>query len=304
MIFLVIGLIQCLWLMARVKPKVVFVKGGYVGLPVGAAAAFWHRPIITHDSDTLPGLTNRIVARWARLMATAYPAEMYTYPSAKVRYVGVPIDAAFKSVTTEQKRVFRERLGMPADAQVVLITGGSLGAVRLNQAVAAIAPVLLKIYPKLYLIHQTGAKSGTKLHEAAQEYRDRIATHEFFRPSRTEALPGSAFADYSGAADIVIARPGATTMAELAAQDKACIVVPSPFLAEGHQLKNAEHLAEQGAAVVVEEGNDLSAHLQTAVQALLDEPKKAAQIAETLHRLLRPDAAHALAVLLLKEAKH
>jgi UDP-N-acetylglucosamine--N-acetylmuramyl-(pentapeptide) pyrophosphoryl-undecaprenol N-acetylglucosamine transferase len=288
---LLLGFAQSLWLIARVKPAAVFVKGGYVGLPAGAAAAFWRRPIITHDSDTVPGLTNRIVARWARLMTTAFSAEMYAYPPAKVRYVGVPVDEIFRPLTLAQQRALRERIGMIPDAQVVLVTGGSLGAVRLNQAVAAIVPKLLEKYPKLYIIHQTGAKSGT-LYGADVDKR-RLVAREFFKP----------LADYSGAADIVIARPGATTMAELGAQDKACIVVPSPFLAGGHQIKNAEHLAEQGAVIAVEEGASLSERLSRAVEAWLDHPEQARATADKLHQLVKPGAARELAMLLLEQAK-
>lgn len=292
-IFLMVGLVQSLWLIARVKPGAVFVKGGYVGLPVGAAAAFWHRPIVTHDSDTVPGLTNRIVARWARFTATAYPAQMYAYPAAKVRYVGVPVDTAFAFTTPERQRALRKRIFIPEEAGgVLLVTGGSLGALRLNRAVRDIVPGLLKKYPKLFVIHQIGAKSGN-VYGAAMDER-RLLVREFLKP----------LADYSGAANIVIARPGATTMAELAAQGKACIVVPSPFLAEGHQIKNAAHLAEQGAAVVVEEGESLPERLSGAVEAWLDHPDQAKATADKLHRLLKPNAAHTLAVLLLEQAKH
>jgi UDP-N-acetylglucosamine--N-acetylmuramyl-(pentapeptide) pyrophosphoryl-undecaprenol N-acetylglucosamine transferase len=289
-VYLAIGFSQSLWLMGHLKPDVVFVKGGYVGLPVGAAAAFWRRNIVTHDSDTMPGLTNRIVARWARIMATAYPAKFYSYPQSKVRHVGVPVADSFSLVTDRQKQALRKRIGVPIRAATILITGGSLGAVRLNQTVASMVPELLNRNEGVFVIHQTGAKSKNVYGSHPPK---KVIVREFLQP----------LSDYSGAADIVIARPGATTMAEVAAQGKACIVVPSPFLADGHQLKNAAHLAEQGAAVDVEEGKGLPDRLLNAVQELLDKPDKAELLAKTLHRLLRPDAAHELAVLLLEEAK-
>ena len=292
-IYLSLGFIQSVWLIARLKPSVVFVKGGYVGLPVGAASAIWHCPIVTHDSDTMPGLTNRIVARWARVMATAFPAELYKYPTSRVRYIGVPVSESFSFTSENDKQALKVKLGIPAEAQVLFVTGGSLGAVRLNQAVADITPMLLNKYPKLYIIHQTGSKSGPDLHEAS-EYGNRLVVKSFVKP----------LSDYSGAADIVVARPGATTMAELAAQNKACIVVASPFLAEGHQLKNAAHLAEEEAAISLNEGKNLSGDLKKAIEDWLNDPKEAKRTANKLHKLLRPDAAHELAMILLKQAKN
>jgi UDP-N-acetylglucosamine--N-acetylmuramyl-(pentapeptide) pyrophosphoryl-undecaprenol N-acetylglucosamine transferase len=287
-VYLAIGLLQSLWLMLRLKPDVVFVKGGYVGLPVGIAAAFQHRPIITHDSDTVPGLTNRIVARWARVTATAYPAKFYTYPPAKVQYVGVPVAEEITPVNTADKLKLRQELGVPEDAKILLVTGGSQGAVRLNKAVATILPEILARYTNAYVIHQTGAKSGGLY---KMEESERVMAREFLQP----------LWQYSGAADVIIARPGASSMAEFAAQGKACIVVPSAVLADGHQLKNAAHLADQSAALNVAEGANLAQDLLAAVQDLLDHPAKAAKLAQTLHDSFRPDAAKRLAMVLLEQ---
>jgi UDP-N-acetylglucosamine--N-acetylmuramyl-(pentapeptide) pyrophosphoryl-undecaprenol N-acetylglucosamine transferase len=96
--YFAIGTLQALIVIKRLKPDVVFLKGGFVGVPIGLATAFWRVPFVTHDSDALPGLANRLVARWARYHATGMPAEYYPYPRKSVRHVGVLVSDRHKHV--------------------------------------------------------------------------------------------------------------------------------------------------------------------------------------------------------------
>jgi UDP-N-acetylglucosamine--N-acetylmuramyl-(pentapeptide) pyrophosphoryl-undecaprenol N-acetylglucosamine transferase len=288
---------QSYWLLRKLKPSVVFVKGGFVGVPVGLAAAKQGIPYITHDSDALPGLANRIIARWATLHAVALPAEVYTYPKSKTRTVGVPVHAHYLPVDGQAKEAFRKELGLEDYAKVLFVTGGGLGAQRLNTALEAIVPTLLETFSDLAVVQSVGRQ-----HEAAISQR----YAQLLKPEEQGRVIVKGFVTdmyrYSGAADVIITRAGATALAEFAVQHKACIIVPNPLLTGGHQLKNAEYLAEKQAAVVVRE-TELAPKLQAAVEELLTNEEACRLLGQQLATFAVPDAAKQLAVLLLEQAK-
>lgn len=242
------GVLHSWFLLRRLKPEVIFVKGGYVGVPVGLAAAALKIPFITHDSDAIPGLANRIIARWAVKHAVAMPKEVYSYPADRTVTVGVPVVAQYQYVTDEQQRQYKQELSLPADAQLVFVIGGGLGARRINDAVARILPDLLASNPKLYVVQGAGRANEALLRE---QYQVDLSPEAFQRVQVAGFLHD--VYRYSGAADIIVTRAGATNLAEFAVQGKACIVVPAPFLAGGHQLKNAAYLAEKQATEQISE---------------------------------------------------
>ncbi len=295
MVRVLLGLWQSYWLLARLKPDAIFIKGGYVCVPVGLAAALHHIPYLTHDSDPVPGLTNRLLARWATRHAVGLPKELYPYPAATTDYVGVPVAVEYKPVTKEQKTAFRRALDVPSEAQIVFVTGGGLGARALNEAVASITPDLLQRYPKLILLHGVGEK-----HEAAMRlHYDQLLKEQ---TSRVRVL--GFISDqyrYSGAADVIISRAGATSLAEFAAQQKACVIVPNPVLTGGHQLKNVKPLVAANAVIVINEA-DLVRSQQTllpAIEELLDSATKRLTLSRALAGFARPEAAQDLATLIL-----
>lgn len=292
-----IGTLQSLVLMGRVRPDVVFIKGGFVGVPVGLAAAFWRIPYVTHDSDAIPGLANRIIARWAQLHAVALPASLYrrAYPASKTVTTGVPISSVYEHITDAKRRSYRKALGLPEQGKVVLVTGGGLGSQVINTGVQAIAAELLNTFPDLTLVHT----AGQKLFAATDHVYAQLPTK---LRSRVVVLPfAKNLYQYSGAADVVVARAGASNMAELAVQGVPTIVVPSPFLAGGHQLRNAESLESQQAVTVVEERElrrDAGVLLDV-LRDLLQNDARRRELGAHLHALANPRAAHDLAVLLL-----
>lgn len=290
--YFLIGTVQSYLLLKRIKPQAAFLKGGFVGVPVGLAAAACKVPFVTHDSDVIPGLANRLVGRWARLHAVAGAAEEYAYPPAATRQVGVIVESHFSPVGAKQQDAFKQQIGAPTEARILLVTGGSSGAQRINEAIVTIADSLLSDYQDLLIVHQAGkGKSGcygTYTHP-------RLEVLEFMRPMYA----------YTGAADVVVARASANTLAELGTQQKAVIAVPSQYLAGGHQLRNAEWLARHEAALtVVEQGDNLDAtELDDAIRQLLDNAKQRQELAANLSTLTIPDAARQLAVILLDNSK-
>jgi UDP-N-acetylglucosamine--N-acetylmuramyl-(pentapeptide) pyrophosphoryl-undecaprenol N-acetylglucosamine transferase len=292
MFFVLLGFLQSLWILGTVKPSVVLLKGGYVGMPVGLAAAFRKIAYITHDSDAVPGLANRLVSKWARYHATGMPSEFYSYPRGLVRHVGVLVGKDYQPVTSVLKQQYRKDLSIPYEGRVLLITGGSLGASRLNVAVASIASKLLDSFPDLHIFHQVG-KGNSGVYGSFQH--NRLEVLEFLDRMHR----------YTGAADVVVTRAGANTLAELGVQGKACIVVPNPLLTGGHQLKNAEHLVQKNAVVSVDERDFSmdSTALYNEITSLLHDSHRRKQLAQKLQEITKSDASKELAMLLVDVAQ-
>lgn len=300
-VYVLIGLVQSLRLLQRLRPDVVFIKGGYVGVPVGLAAAALRIPFVTHDSDAVPGLANRIIARWAAVHAVALPKEVYKgYKASKTITTGVPVQAEFTVLTKQLRRQYRQELGLPAEGRVVFVTGGGLGAKRINDAMLAISGELLRKYDDLQLLHLVGRAHETSV---ASAYDDLL--HSELRQRVRVIGYASDLYRYSGAADVVVTRAGATAMAEFAVQSRPCVIVPNPYLTAGHQLKNARYMAERKAGVIVDDERmhtkpDL---LRDAITGLLEDPDRAAEFGANLQGCAHPDAADRLAMVLLDQTQ-
>lgn len=291
--FLLMGSLQSLVLIARLKPDAIFLKGGFVGVPVGLAGAILRQVLVTHDSDAIPGLANRIVSRFVSTHAVAMEPALYPYPTDKTVQVGVLVEPGFQPVSPMQREAFASQIGIPKAATVLLITGSSSGAQRINEATKAIITQLLSDYPSLHVIHQTGKGFGNFY----EPYRhERLHVLEFMRPMYV----------YTGAADIVVARASANTVAELGTQHKPVIVVPNPFLTAGHQLKNARILESYNAVITVTETIDGTnvTELDLAVRTLLNNPHERMRLARNLQKFTKAGAAEHLATILHSVTKH
>jgi len=275
------------------RPDVVFTKGGFVCLPVGLAARLLKIPLVIHDSDAHPGLTNRILAKWATSIATGAPLKHYPYPKERSKYVGIPIAPDFTPRTQQERKEIKSKLGFDPTTPLVVITGGGLGARRLNDAIAAELDVLLPVTSVLLI---SGVDQFDELKAVTPQADQRFQLHEFI---------SSGMADLLGAADIVVARAGATTILELAALGKPTILVPNGYLTGGHQLKNAAAYEEVGAVVVVDE-HELDNHpdvITKEINGLLDHPTKRKQLSENILACAKPNAASDMADMIVSAAK-
>jgi UDP-N-acetylglucosamine--N-acetylmuramyl-(pentapeptide) pyrophosphoryl-undecaprenol N-acetylglucosamine transferase len=296
--YVVIGFFQSLSLLRQLRPEVIFIKGGFVGVPVGLAAASLRQPYITHDSDAIPGLANRIIARWAKWHAVALPKEVYNYPAATTVTTGIPLQSQFKPVNQKLKDEYRGDIDIPKSARMLFIIGGGLGSQRVNQAVSDVLSHLLHDLSDLYVVHVVG-----RANEAAIKHLYEAE----LTPGQQQRVKVFGYLEdvyrYSGAADLVITRAGATNLAEFALQAKACIVVPSPFLTGGHQLKNAAYLEEQGAVAVLPEDEltDDSNRLAKLVTTILNDPQTRAALEEKFSKFANANAAEKLAKLILDQ---
>lgn len=288
-----IGFLQGILKLRSWRPDVVFTKGGFVCLPVGMAAKVLGIPLVIHDSDAHPGLTNRVLSRWATKIATGAPLKFYTYPKEISRYVGIPINEEFVPFKPSERQALKEKLGFDPKRPLVVVTGGGLGARRINDAVAKRLNELLDITS---LVLVSGTAQYDELRATTSESDPRYQLHAFI---------SSGMADLLGAADVVVTRAGATTILELAALAKPTILVPNGFLTGGHQLKNAEVYAENGAVEIIND-HELYANPQLLVDtltSLLSNPARLADMSKKFHQFARPTAASDMADLVLEAAK-
>ncbi len=291
-----IGTLQSITKLIIWRPDVVFCKGGFVSLPVGAAAHLLHIPIVIHDSDAHPGLTNSILARWARTIATGTPLENYNYPVAKSRYIGVPIDERYHLYTISERGAIKRKLGFNAHLPLVVITGGGLGSESINRAVVANLDALLDVSQVLLI---SGEKNFDATNKSTKKYQEngQFQLHGFV---------GEAMADTMAAADVVVARAGATTLLELAALHTPTILIPNPYLTGGHQVKNAKSYEQRKAAIVINE-SELSAHpgvLSKEVVSLIDDSARQKQLADAIATFAHPNAANDLAQMIRTAGSH
>ena len=274
------------------RPQVIFVKGGFVGLPVGWAARILRIPIVIHDSDAHPGLTNRLLARQAAYITTGVPLKFYKYPAAKSKYVGIPIASSFKPMTAGEKQAVKRELGFDEKRPLVVVTGGGLGAKRLNDAIMANKNVI-KRHANILLVSGVG-----QYHELRELVQDspKFILKSFISKDMNKVI---------GAADVVVARAGATTILELAAVAAPTILVPNARLTGGHQVKNAQVYEQAGAALVVDEDkfNTEPGELIGAIHDILNQPKLASKLSKNIAKFARPNAALDVAKVLVKLAK-
>jgi UDP-N-acetylglucosamine--N-acetylmuramyl-(pentapeptide) pyrophosphoryl-undecaprenol N-acetylglucosamine transferase len=294
-VFLVlVGIVQCVVKLIVWRPNVVFTKGGFVCLPVGWAAQLLRIPVVVHDSDAHPGLTNRLLAKRAAAIATGAPLEYYSYSADKTTYVGIPIGDVFRPFDDNQRRETKKQLEIDETRPLIVITGGGLGARVLNDTVALHLQKLLE-YGSVILI--SGADQYDELRALTPQNDPRYQLHAFV---------SSGMADILGAADVVVSRAGATTLLELAALAKPTILVPNGRLTGGHQLKNAKVYSDKEAVIILDDeqfGNKGDMSLVHEVRRVLQDPVLRKKLATNIHTFARPHAASDMAALVLKAAR-
>lgn len=292
--FFVFGLLQSLIYLFIKRPDVVFVKGGYVGLPVGLAAAWLRIPLVIHESDTIMGLTNRTLARRAAAIGVGMPENNYNLGDANVVFVGVPTSDKFHKITDNEQGSLKESLGLRNDDQLVFITGGSQGAERVNQIVVA---SIEEIAQKAFVIHQAGEETLEEMRQDRESLPDEIK-QKYSLEDFIDDMP-----TVMGAADVIVSRVGATTVSELAILAKPVVLIPNPKLVYGHQLKNAEAINSANAAVIVDEADALanSSILSEAVVELLGSEKKRKELSANINKLAKPNAVKEIADLIISQ---
>jgi UDP-N-acetylglucosamine--N-acetylmuramyl-(pentapeptide) pyrophosphoryl-undecaprenol N-acetylglucosamine transferase len=279
------GVAGTLRVLRHFRPDVIFLKGGYVCLPVGLAARLLHIPYVIHESDLSPGLANRILSRWATKIAVGFPAKSYHgFDSARLVFTGNPVRAEIlKAHRLEGLAAFK----LQPDLPTILITGGSQGAAQINDAVVAALPQLVEF---CQIIHQTGEGEFERLRFLVGRlgkvaHLKRYHPHAFILKDMPAAL---------AVADLVIGRAGAGTIAESAVLGKPTVLIPNTQMA-GHQVDNARVLSRAGAARVWHDAQLAPGRLVGEVRQILGDPAEQQRLGEAIRQFGRTDAADQIA---------
>jgi len=263
------------------RPDVVVGVGGFASGPVLALAALRGYPTILLEQNALPGITNRLLARFVRAAAVNFDDAMSYFP--RTGFVaGNPVRPEFFPAQNEEAN---DRTNQPLAAARVLIFGGSQGAHAINVAMVEAASRLAATGLQLAITHQTGERDLDLV---------RTAYHRAGLAARVEAFIFEIDGEMK-AADLVICRAGATTLAELTASGRPAILVPLPTATDDHQRKNAEVLGRAGAGLVIEERDLSGERLAGTIAKLVADPAQRRQMSEAARKLARPDAAARIA---------
>jgi UDP-N-acetylglucosamine--N-acetylmuramyl-(pentapeptide) pyrophosphoryl-undecaprenol N-acetylglucosamine transferase len=257
-------------------PDVVVGTGGYVSVAPVAAARLMSVPILILEQNIVPGLASRLLSKIADAVAVTYHESMSFFPRGKTFLTGNPIRLA---ITKGTRDAAAELFGIDAEMTTVLVLGGSAGAQAINNTVMGALNHMLDMRDKVQFLHQTGERDYESVRRAYRELQFRAMVAPFIYQ-----MP-EAYA----AADLVVSRAGATTLAELTALGKPAIIIPYPYAA-GHQDFNARKLQETGAAMVFAEQEITGEMLSWHLKELCASEETRAEMAKQSRALGRPDA--------------
>ncbi|MBQ8497492.1 MAG: undecaprenyldiphospho-muramoylpentapeptide beta-N-acetylglucosaminyltransferase [Clostridia bacterium] len=266
------------------KPDVVIGTGGYLSWPLLKAASDLGVPSAVHESNAIPGKAVKMVEKLVDRIYINFPttAEYFTQKD-KILCVGNPL---IKAPDTKNDTHLYEKLAIPNGTKKVLLTfGGSLGAERVNEEVLKLMRDYTAKHPEIFHIHATGKIEYEAAMAKAEEYGllecPNIRLLEFIYDMPL----------WEKAADAVICRAGAMTIAEMALLRKPCIIIPSPNVVNNHQYENAKHLADAGAAIMLEEKDIDTEKLTKAVSDILFDRKTASSLTNAIGTFAKPNAA-------------
>ncbi len=290
LILLVMAVVRSMVVIMRARPAVTFATGGYVSVPAALASWLLRVPVVLFLPDIVPGKAVQLLAPLARRIATSTDTAAALLPANKTVVTGYPVRDAFR---TARRNAGRERFGIPADGNVLCVFGGSQGSRSINQALSAWLPELLE---QCHILHVCGPERYGEAQAAAIGLSSRARERYQLMPFLDEEDMAMALA----ASDLVVCRSGASTLGELPACGVPAVLVPLPA-AGVHQRENARYLASHEAAVILEDA-ELESRLGETVAGLLRDRARLTAMAAACRALDRPDAAEAIAAVVLSEA--
>jgi UDP-N-acetylglucosamine--N-acetylmuramyl-(pentapeptide) pyrophosphoryl-undecaprenol N-acetylglucosamine transferase len=281
---LVVGLVRVVRLFVRERPEVVVVTGGYAGAAAGIAAGVMGVPLVLQEQNSVPGAVTKLLTRWASRIHVAYPEAIPRLPLVPPRVFvsGNPVRARSGGSREMARRVF----GLPAEATVVLVVGGSQGSVALNGAmlelVEAVHRGAIDLPEDLHFLWATGSKHFDGIREALERDGSPDALHVV---AYLEDMPAAL-----ASADVAVSRAGAMSTAELLNEGLPAVLVPLPTAAEGHQAHNARALAAAGAALVIPQHELTAETLAARLVGLVSDPDALEGMRGAARSRARPEA--------------
>ena len=260
-------------ILKQFRPHIVFGVGGYASGPAVLTAHFMRIPTAIAEQNAIPGITNRILGNFVNKIFVTYAQTRTYFPQAKVILSGNPVRAAFVMERSKEKE--------KKDYWQLLVFGGSQGAEAINKSIIDILPQLQNMKNKIHVLHQTGSRQLEDIKKAYEQFGIQAKVTPFI-------------VDMAGAyaeADLIICRAGATSLAEITAAGKAAILIPYPWATNDHQLKNAQALAAEGAALMIPERELSGGKLFGAIENLLRDEEKLRQMEKNSLRMSKVDSA-------------
>lgn len=290
------GFFQSLWILFVYMPDVIFTKGGYASVMPALVAKLYMIPVYTHESDSVPGLANKFISGLATAVFTSFESTAKYFKSGKAILVGNPVRP---EILGGDKATALQQFNFRADRKTILVTGGSQGAKRVNDA---ILEALVPLVQNFQVIHQCGESQylGMKAvidqytKEGESSYGSMISANYRLYPFMNAQDMRMAYA----ASDIIISRGGASNLFEISALGKPAIIIPlSTASSRGDQIDNAMEFEKYG-AVVIEEANITPHIIVNQIQELL-QPAWYASVAAKIKTFAKPEAAKNIAQVLL-----
>jgi UDP-N-acetylglucosamine--N-acetylmuramyl-(pentapeptide) pyrophosphoryl-undecaprenol N-acetylglucosamine transferase len=273
------------------KPDVVLGVGGYCSGPVLLNAFFMRIPTIIHEQNTVPGFTNRLLGRFANIVAVTFLESMDFFPKGKTYLTGNPVrDEILRGDRDKGYKAF----SLDKELFTIFVFGGSAGASKINRALSEALVYMEDLKDKIQFLHQTGERDFDYVRDFYQA-----------RGFKGTIIPFTYnMADAYAVADLVISRAGATTIAEITTCGKAAILIPYPFAAGDHQEANARKLWDLGAAQVIHDRELNGKTLSDMIKYLIEEPDVIGEMERVSRSLGRPDATKKVVELMTGLVKH
>ncbi len=284
------GLLTAFVKLFTIYPDVIFSKGGYTSVPILLLARFYRIPVVIHESDSKPGRASLLARKFARYIGIAYASAAPFFPADRTALIGIPIRKSVKAIPPDPHAM----LGVGKDRPIIYVTGGSLGAMRINNLILNSLQQLLPYYT---IFHQTGPTEELSVTQTAQALTtDTTLLKNYFIKGTFDALTVSALLE---AASLVISRAGSTTLFEIALHGTPSIIIPIPEEVSHDQRTNAYSYARSGAATVMEEGNLTPYLLTSEIQSIMEDPVRYEAMSRAARAFSNPDAAKEIAQILI-----
>jgi UDP-N-acetylglucosamine--N-acetylmuramyl-(pentapeptide) pyrophosphoryl-undecaprenol N-acetylglucosamine transferase len=294
-----LGMAQAVGIVRKFRPDVAFTSGGYVAVPAGLAACLNGVPLLMHQQDVPPNLSNKLIAPLTTRISVAFADSVSYFPAQKTLWLGNPVRQAILDVRQTTPQQARTKLGFAPEVPLLLVTGASQGARHLNQVVCQALSDLLKDYQILLI-------SGSKLYDETRELSESKladldeAIKQRFRlvPYLSDEMPLAL-----QAAELVICRAGASTLSELAVLGKPSILVPlPPAIGSSPQEANADTFAKKQAAEVIRDVDLKPEVLIERVSFIITSPDRLQAMASAVREFAKPDATREIVETLIKLA--
>lgn len=282
-----LGIVKAHAILRQFKPDVVVGTGGYTS--AGVALAEWLRggKVVIHEQNSVPGKTNLFLAKLAKKVCITFEESAAQFPAGKTVFTGLPVRPDI--IEGMDKRAAREAFGLDPDKFTLLVFGGSQGARRINEMVIEAIPTLVDA--GMQVLHQSGSKNYSDVVSRCPEGAGYVVC-----PYIDDMAAAYA------AADMVVSRSGASSVAEITVSGLPAIFIPYPFAHADHQQKNGEAVARAGAAMVVNESELTGAVLTGLILDLAGDSERLKKMAEASKSLGKPDAAAHIAEIVTEVA--